>query len=115
MNKLLYVFLIVIAELILLAVMFSPAQSQIAPNRALEIQKSLKLHGHKIQMTGLMDSQTTEVLRSIAKSNGWQHKVVPDSRVLILIGLGTKYGKLLNPETAWKAETSSISSLTKKR
>jgi hypothetical protein len=33
-------------------------------------------------------------------SNGWQTKVVPDSRALIKLGLGPGHDHLLNPESA---------------
>jgi len=32
--------------------------------------------------------------------NGWQTKVVPDSRALIKLGLGPDHEHLLNPESA---------------
>jgi len=33
-------------------------------------------------------------------ANGWQTKVMPDSRALIKLGLGPDHKNLLNPDTA---------------
>jgi hypothetical protein len=32
--------------------------------------------------------------------NGWQNKVVPDSRALIKLGLGPNHTDVINPETS---------------
>jgi hypothetical protein len=38
--------------------------------------------------------------QGIQSDNGWQTKVVPDSRALIKLGLGPKHANLTNPEAA---------------
>ena len=68
---------------------------QIAPNRQVEIRQALKRNGY----TG----ETTAALKQVARDHHWQTKSVPDSRVLILLGLGPKYPHLLNFKTAWTA------------
>ena len=47
-----------------------------------------------------MDARTKEALIRYQKDNGWQSKVVPDSRALIKLGLGPDNSNLLNPTTA---------------
>jgi len=66
---------------------------QIAPARAQEIRHALAIRGyHKDMMTDL---------KQVAIDHHWQHVSVPDSRVLIWLGLGPRYPRLLNPTTAW--------------
>jgi hypothetical protein len=58
-----------------------------------QIEQALRVRGyHGDMMTNL---------RRIAEEHGWQHKSVPDSRVLIFLGLGPQYKNILNPRTAW--------------
>lgn len=68
-------------------------QSGIAPARQAEIKRALHQHGYNGDMT--------TALKQVAQDHGWQHKVAPDARVIIWLGLGPKYNHLLNPETAW--------------
>jgi len=42
--------------------------------------------------------------------NGWQSKVVPDSRALIKLGLGPNHANLLNPESSATKPVSGIAS-----
>jgi len=50
--------------------------------------------------SGSMDSRTKAALTRYQQDNGWQTKVVPDSRALIKLGLGPDRSNLLNPTTA---------------
>ncbi len=50
--------------------------------------------------TGKWDAQTESALRRLQREQGWQTKVVPDSRALIKLGLGPDHDHLLNPESA---------------
>jgi peptidoglycan hydrolase-like protein with peptidoglycan-binding domain len=76
-------------------------QQQIANDRTREIQTALieakYLNG---KPSGMMDANTKEALSRYQKDNGWQGKVVPDSRALIKLGLGPDHSNLLNPTTA---------------
>jgi hypothetical protein len=94
MRRILYAFQIGfwIAAGIGFLLLATAGQAQIAPQRTAEIRRALKLHGYH----GEMYSE----LKTIAKENGFQTQSVPDSRVLILIGLGPNYRRLLNPESA---------------
>jgi hypothetical protein len=50
--------------------------------------------------SGVWDDETRSAMARFQNDNGWQHKVVPDSRALIKLGLGPNYDNLLNPETS---------------
>jgi hypothetical protein len=76
-------------------------QQQVDVHRTQQIQQALirsrYLDG---EPSGAWDSRTQEALRRYQEANGWQTKVVPDSRALIKLGLGPSNDRLLNPETA---------------
>jgi hypothetical protein len=59
--------------------------------RMAQINHALKAHGYPA---------STEGLKRVARDHRWQTRSVPDSRVIIFLGLGPHY-KLLNAETAW--------------
>lgn len=96
MRKLVFISLLILGLIL-------PA-SAMSNNRIIEIQKALTKIGYTVRITGRMDNQTVQALKKFQKDNHWQHKVVPDSRALINLGLGPKYKGLLNPETAWVAK-----------
>jgi peptidoglycan hydrolase-like protein with peptidoglycan-binding domain len=76
-------------------------QQSIATERTLQIQEALASAGYlRTEPTGKMDAATKQALIKLQKENGWQTKVVPDSRALIKLGLGPDHSNLLNPETA---------------
>ena len=52
------------------------------------------------EASGVWDARTEAALRRYQAANGWQSKLVPDSRALIKLGLGPSDKKLLNPESA---------------
>jgi peptidoglycan hydrolase-like protein with peptidoglycan-binding domain len=76
-------------------------QQAITSDRTREIQQAL-IREHYLQgePTGSWDTQTKAALVKFQHDNGWQTKVVPDSRALIKLGLGPSHDGLLNPETA---------------
>lgn len=96
MRKLIFISLLILGLIL-------PATA-ISRDRVIQIQKSLTKRGYVVSITGNMDSKTINALKQYQKDNHWQHKVVPDSRALITLGLGPKYERLLNPETAWVAK-----------
>jgi peptidoglycan hydrolase-like protein with peptidoglycan-binding domain len=76
-------------------------QKKIDNARTREIQRALvKAHYLDEEPTGVWDAQTEAALRRYQAANGWQTKVVPDSRALIKLGLGPNHDGLMNPETA---------------
>ncbi len=54
----------------------------------------------KGRANGVWDERSKEAMARFQSDNRWQHKVVPDSRALIKLGLGPAYTGLINPETA---------------
>lgn len=76
-------------------------QQAINPDRTREIQSALiREHYLDGEPTGIWDAQTKAALMKFQGDNGWQTKVLPDSRALIKLGLGPSREGLLNPESA---------------
>lgn len=74
-------------------------QQQIAGDRAREIQEALiREHYLNGQPTGVWDTRTTDAMRRFQADQGWQSKVIPDSRALIKLGLGPSHENDLNPD-----------------
>lgn len=61
--------------------------------------------------TGTWDDRSRQAMVKYQQDNGWQTRVVPDSRALIKLGLGPSYAGVLNPESLPAAENSSPSPL----
>ena len=47
-----------------------------------------------------MDDRTKAALAKLQADNGWQTKIVPDSRALIKLGLGPDQSNIINPDSA---------------
>lgn len=74
-------------------------QQVIQTDRAREIQEALiREHYLDGQPTGVWDAKTTAAMRRFQADQGWQSKVVPDSRALIKLGLGPSHENDLNPD-----------------
>ncbi|MGZ4821840.1 MAG: peptidoglycan-binding domain-containing protein [Terriglobales bacterium] len=52
------------------------------------------------QPSGIWDDRSKAAMQRFQQANGWQTKMVPDSRALIKLGLGPDRANLINPETA---------------
>jgi len=90
----------------------SRGQQSISDERALEIQQALiRVHYLDGQPSGTWDTQTQAAMSRFQNDNGWQRKIVPDSRALIKLGLGPSYADLINPETSVVSGSSSDNSL----
>ena len=50
--------------------------------------------------TGHWDDRSKAAMQKYQQDNGWQTKVVPDSRAIIKLGLGPSNEGLINPDTA---------------
>jgi peptidoglycan hydrolase-like protein with peptidoglycan-binding domain len=76
-------------------------QKGIQEERAREIQQALIREKYLAgEATGVWDARTQTAMQKFQADNGWQTKVLPDSRALIKLGLGPDHSNLLNPETA---------------
>ena len=76
-------------------------QRAMDPARVREIQSALIrekfLDGRP---NGIWDQRSKDAMQRFQGANGWQTKMVPDSRALIKLGLGPDHADLINPETA---------------
>jgi len=90
-------------------------QQGINSERATEIQQALIREKYLTgEPTGSWDARTQAALVKYQGDNGWQTKVVPDSRALIKLGLGPNYSaELLNGQP--KASPGGASSTTASR
>ena len=76
-------------------------QQKIDPTRAREIQEALIRNGYmQGEASGTWDQTSQKAMEKYQSDNGWQSKVIPDSRALIKLGLGPDHQHLLNPESA---------------
>jgi hypothetical protein len=89
-------------------------QQSINSERATQIQEALIWEKYFTgEPTGSWDARTQAALVKYQADNGWQSKVVPDSRALIKLGLGPNYSsELLNapPKTSSAAAPSTTAS-----
>jgi len=68
---------------------FQPRQRSIDDERATEIQAALIKAGYLSgSPTGHWDGASIAAMTKMQAANGWQTKLVPDSRALIKLGLG---------------------------
>ena len=56
--------------------------------RATEIQTALVKAGYLPTASGHWDDTSAAAMRKLQSDNGWQTKLIPDSRALIKLGLG---------------------------
>lgn len=72
-------------------------QQAIQPARAREIQQALiREHYMSGEATGNWDSTTQAAMRKYQADQGWQTKLMPDSRALKKLGLGPDYSGAIN-------------------
>ena len=76
-------------------------QQAMAPARVREIQAALIREKFLVgQPSGIWDQRSKDAMQKFQGANGWQTKMVPDSRALIMLGLGPDHADLINHETA---------------
>ena len=63
-------------------------QRSIDDSRASQIQTALVRSGYLTVPSGHWDSNTSAAMQKFQADNGWQTKLVPDSRAIIKLGLG---------------------------
>jgi hypothetical protein len=74
----------------------SRGQHTIDSGRAQEIQAALIREGYlEGQPSGLWDQRTKDAMARFQGANGWQTKMLPDSRALIKLGLGPNHANLI--------------------
>ncbi len=63
-------------------------QRTIDDSRATEIQSALVKSGYMTEPSGHWDAATQSAMQKFQADNGWQTKIMPDSRAIIKLGLG---------------------------
>jgi peptidoglycan hydrolase-like protein with peptidoglycan-binding domain len=72
-------------------------QQSIEPARVTEIQQALiREHYLSGEPTGAWDSTTEAAMQKYQADQGWQTKLMPDSRALKKLGLGPDYSGAIN-------------------
>ncbi|MEO6804140.1 MAG: peptidoglycan-binding domain-containing protein [Granulicella sp.] len=70
----------------------SSSQRAIDDTRATAIQAALVKQGYLTgETSGHWDSQTEAAMQKMQADNGWQTKLIPDSRAIIKLGLGPNH------------------------
>ena len=72
-------------------------QRAIGDERATEIQTALTHAGYMSETSGHWDSGTEAAMEKYQADNGWQTKLIPDSRAIIKLGLGPNHGASAEP------------------
>ena len=69
--------------------------------RATQIQASLIKSGYLSgEASGHWDSQTESAMQKFQEDNGWQTKLIPDSRAIIKLGLGPQQDSKMSAGTS---------------
>jgi peptidoglycan hydrolase-like protein with peptidoglycan-binding domain len=72
-------------------------QQSIEPSRVTEIQQALiREHYLTSEANGKWDAATEAAMRKYQADQGWQTKLMPDSRALKKLGLGPDYSNAIN-------------------
>jgi hypothetical protein len=76
-------------------------QQAIEPARVTEIQQALiREHYLSSEANGKWDTTTEAAMQKYQADQGWQTKLMPDSRALKKLGLGPDYSGAINAKTA---------------
>jgi len=87
-------------------------QQSIAPERVTEIQQALiREHYLDGEASGNWDADTKTAMQKYQSDQGWQTKLMPDSRALKKLGLGPDYSNAINGKNSSFAEPPSVSTI----
>jgi peptidoglycan hydrolase-like protein with peptidoglycan-binding domain len=87
-------------------------QQAIEPERVAQIQQALIRERYLSgDATGQWDAGTQAAMQKFQADQGWQTKLMPDSRALKKLGLGADYSTAINSKTATFADPPKISSI----
>jgi hypothetical protein len=76
-------------------------QQAIDPSRVTEIQQALiREHYLDGEASGRWDATTEDAMRKYQSDQGWQTKLMPDSRALKKLGLGPDYSGAINAKNS---------------
>lgn len=87
-------------------------QQAIESSRVTEIQQALiREHYLDGEADGQWDAKTQAAMQKFQADQGWQTKLMPDSRALKKLGLGADYSSAINARTASFADPPPISTI----
>jgi hypothetical protein len=87
-------------------------QQAIEPARVTEIQQALiREHYLSGEANGTWDSATFAAMQKYQGDQGWQTKLMPDSRALKKLGLGPDYSDAINAKSATFADPPPVSTI----
>jgi|SRR5579863_4641986 len=87
-------------------------QQVIEPDRVTEIQQALiREHYLNGDANGKWDATTQAAMQKYQADQGWQTKLMPDSRALKKMGLGADYSSAINGKTASFADPQPVSAI----
>jgi len=87
-------------------------QQAIEPERVTQIQQALiKAHYLTAAPSGDWDASTVAAMQKYQADNGWQTKLMPDSRALVKLGLGPDYSSAINAKNSTFAPPAPDSSI----
>jgi hypothetical protein len=87
-------------------------QQAIEPARVTEIQQALiREHYLSAEANGKWDSTTEAAMQKYQADQGWQTKLMPDSRALKKLGLGPDYSTAINAKTATFADPPPVTTI----
>jgi peptidoglycan hydrolase-like protein with peptidoglycan-binding domain len=76
-------------------------QTAIEPGRVTEIQQALiREHYLTTEANGKWDATTDAAMQKYQADQGWQTKLMPDSRALKKLGLGPDYSNAINAKNS---------------
>lgn len=87
-------------------------QQAIDPARVTEIQQALiREHYLTGEATGTWDATTQAAMQKFQSDQGWQTRLIPDSRALKKLGLGPDYSEAINAKNASFADPPPINTI----
>jgi len=87
-------------------------QQAIEPARVTEIQQALiREHYLNAEANGRWDAATEAAMQKYQADQGWQTKLMPDSRALKKLGLGPDYSTAINAKTATFADPPPVTTI----
>ena len=76
-------------------------QQAIEPARVIEIQQALiRAHYLSTEANGKWDATTEAAMQKFQADQGWQTRLMPDSRALVKLGLGPDYSNAINAKNS---------------
>ena len=88
-------------------------QQAIQPERVTQIQQALiREHYLTGEANGKWDTSTQAAMQKYQADNGWQTKLMPDSRAIKKLGLGPDYSTALNAKDGNFAPPASASNIS---